>query len=81
MDTKELLVHNRRQRQRTEGFDARFIDPFAILVLALELESKVVGQMATFVVATEQPEGVGVPDLQRPEVEDALCSHLVRTIA
>ena len=72
VDTEELLVHDRRQRQRTEGFDARLVNPFAILVLALELEGEVVRQVATFVVATQEPEGVGIPDLQRPEIQDAL---------
>lgn len=72
MDTEELLVHDRRQRQGTEGFDARLVDPFAILVLALQLEGKVVRQVATLVVTPEQPKRVGIPDLQCPEVENAL---------
>ena len=38
-----------------------------------EFESKVVGEMATFVVSSEEEERVGVPDLERPEVEYALC--------
>lgn len=50
VDTQELLVHDRRQRQRAERFDARLVDPLAILVLALQLESEVVRQMATLVV-------------------------------
>lgn len=41
-------------------------------MLALELEREVVGQMPAFVVSAKQPERVGVPDLQRPQVENAL---------
>jgi hypothetical protein len=33
-------------------------------VLALELEREVVGQMTALVVASKQPERIGVPDLQ-----------------
>ena len=72
VNTQELLVHDRRQRQRTEGFDARLVDPFAILVFALELEGKVVRQVATLVVTAQQPERIGIPDLQCPEVQNAL---------
>ena len=41
-------------------------------MLTFELECEVVGQMAALVVSSEKPEGVGVPDLQRPEVQDTL---------
>lgn len=72
VDTEELLVHNRRQRQRTEGFDARLIDPLAILVFTLQLEREVVCQVATLVVTPQQPKRVGIPDLQSPEIQNAL---------
>lgn len=42
VDTEKLFVHDRRQRQRAERFNARLIDPLTILVLALQLESEVV---------------------------------------
>ena len=41
-------------------------------MLTLELEGEVVCEMATLVVSSQQPERVGVPDLQGPEVEDTL---------
>lgn len=72
VDTQELLVHDGRQRQRTERFDARLVDPFAILVLALKLEGEVIRQVATLVITAQQPERIGIPDLQRPKVQNTL---------
>jgi hypothetical protein len=37
-------------------------------VLALQLEGKIVGQMPAFVVAAQQPKGVRIPDLKRPDI-------------
>lgn len=56
MDTEKLLVHDRRQRQSAERFNARLVDPLAILVLALQLESKVVRQVTALVVTAQKPE-------------------------
>jgi len=56
VNAQELLVHDRGQRQRTEGFHASVVDPLGVLVLALELEREVVRQMSTFMVSSEQPE-------------------------
>lgn len=72
MDTQKLLVHDRRQRQRAEGFDAGLVDFLAVLVLALELKSEVIRKMSALVVASQEPERVGVPDLQGPEVQNTL---------
>lgn len=72
MNAKELLVHDRSQRQRAERFHASVVDPFGVFVLALELECEVVRQVSTFVVPPEQPEGVWVPDLERPKVKNTL---------
>ena len=72
VDTEELLVHNRRQRQRAERFNARLVNALTVLMLALQFEGKVVRKMATFVVTSQQPKGVGVPNLQGPEVKNAL---------
>jgi len=79
--TQELLVHDSSERERTKGVHAGFVDSLGVLVLAFELEREVVGQMATFVVTAQQPERVGVPDFQRPKVENTLqtsawASHL-----
>lgn len=41
-------------------------------MLALKLEGEVVGQMTALVVSSEQPKRVRIPDLQRPEVQNAL---------
>ena len=72
MDAKELLVHDRGQRESTEGRRAGLVHPLGIFVLAFELEGEVVGQVPAFVVASQQPERGRVPDLQGPEIEDAL---------
>ena len=40
--------------------------------LTFELEGKVVGQVAALVIAPQEEERVGVPHLERPEVQDAL---------
>ena len=37
-----------------------------------EFEGKVIGEMSTFVISSQEEEGVGVPDLERPEVKYAL---------
>ena len=39
----------------------------------LELKGEVIRQMTTFMVTPEEEEGIGVPDLETPQVEDALC--------
>ena len=51
MYAQELLIHNRGQRQGTEGFDTSIVDPFRVLVLALELKGKVVSQVPALVIA------------------------------
>ena len=66
VDAQELLVHDSSQWQRAERFHARIVDLLRVFVLAFELESEVVGKVAAFVVASEEPEGVGVPNLERP---------------
>jgi len=63
VNTEELLIHDRRQRQTTKRVDTSIVNPFAIFVLALQLESKVVRQVATFVVTAQEPERIRVPDL------------------
>ena len=70
--TQELLVHDSGKRKRAEGVHAGLVDSLGVLVLAFKLECEVVGQMATFVITAKQPECVGVPDLQRPQVQYAL---------
>jgi hypothetical protein len=35
-------------------------------VLAFKLESEIIGKMSALVISTKEPEGVGVPDLERP---------------
>jgi hypothetical protein len=64
--TQELLVHDCSQRQCAERVHACLVYGLRVLVLAFELEGKVVGQMAALVVSSKQPEGVGVPDLEGP---------------
>lgn len=68
MDTEELLVHDGGQRQRAERLDARLVDLLVVLVLAFELKREIIRKMSALVVATQQPQCVGVPDLQRPKI-------------
>lgn len=69
---QELLVHDSGQRQRTERVHTCIVDLFSVFVLAFQFEGEVICQMPAFVVSTKKPESVGIPYLQRPEVEDAL---------
>jgi hypothetical protein len=69
---QELLVHDRCQRQCAERVHACFIDLLGVLVFTLELKCEVVGQMPALVVSAEEPKRVGVPDFQRPQVQNAL---------
>lgn len=73
MYAEKLLVHDSRQRQRTEGLHACLVDLLRVFVLALQLEGEVVCQMPTFVVASQEPKCIGVPYLQSPEIEHALA--------
>ena len=72
VNTQELLVHNSSKRKSAEGLHASLVNGLGVFVLALKLEGEVVGQMATLVVTTHEPEGVGVPNLEGPEVENTL---------
>ena len=53
--TQELLVHDSSERQGAEGLHACIVDLLRVLMLALQFESKVIRQMTTLVVPTEQP--------------------------
>ena len=66
MDAEKLLVHDGCQWQRAKGLHTGIVHLVRILVLAFKLEGEVVGQMSTFVVTTEQPQRVRIPDLERP---------------
>ena len=63
------FVHDRDERQRAERPEASFVHALRVLVLALYLEREMFGQAATFMMATEEEEGVWVPDFESPEVE------------
>jgi hypothetical protein len=52
MDTEKLFIHDGSQGQGAEGIHTRIIDPFRVFMRALKLEGEIVGQMATFVVAS-----------------------------
>ena len=70
--TEKLLVHDRGKRKRAERFHACFVNRLGVLVLAFELESEVVCQVPAFVIASKEPKGIWIPDLERPQVENAL---------
>jgi hypothetical protein len=77
MNTQELFVHDGRERQGAERVHACFVDFLTVLVLAFELESEVVCQVAALVIAAKKPEGVWIPNLEAPDIQHALFS-LVR---
>ena len=68
MDTQELLIHDCRQWQCAEGFDASLIDFLAVFVFALELEGEIIRKMPAFMVSSQEPKCVGVPDLESPKI-------------
>jgi hypothetical protein len=72
VNTQELLVHNSSEGKSAERLHTSLVHSLGVFVLALQLEGKVIGQMATLVVTTHEPESVGVPDLESPEVENTL---------
>jgi hypothetical protein len=72
VNTQELLVHNSSEGKGAERLHASLVHGLGVFVLALQLEGEVIGQMATLVVTTHEPESVGVPDLESPEVENTL---------
>jgi hypothetical protein len=76
MNAEELLVHDGGQWQAAERFHASLVDGLRVFVPALELEGEVVRQVATFVVSAEQPEGVGIVNLERPQVQHALYAEV-----
>lgn len=45
-------------------------------MFALELEGKVIGQVATLVVSSQEPQRLGVVNLQGPEVEDTFDTEV-----
>jgi hypothetical protein len=45
-------------------------------VLALELESEIIGQMAALMVSSQQPERLRIVNLQRPQIKDALDAEV-----
>lgn len=73
MDAEELLVHDSRQGQVAERVHARIVHGLRVLVLALELEGKVICQVTALVVPAEKEEGIGVPNLEGPQVENTLA--------
>jgi hypothetical protein len=66
VNAEELLVHDSSKRKAAERLHASIVYPLGVFVLALEFEGKVVGQMPTFVVSSQEEEGLWIPDLERP---------------
>ena len=64
MYAEELLVHDSSQGQGAKGFHTRIVDFFRVLVFAFELEGEIVCQMPALVIAAEEPQCVGIPDLE-----------------
>lgn len=76
MNTQELLVHDCSQGQAAERLHTCVIYGLRVLVLAFKLKREVVSQVATFVVTSEQPQRVGVMDLERPEVQHTFDTEI-----
>lgn len=76
MNAEELLVHDSGERKSAEGLHAGLVHDLGVLVLAFELEGEVVSQVATLVISSQQPEGLGVVNLQTPQVEDTLYTEV-----
>jgi hypothetical protein len=76
MNAQKLFVHDRGERQRAEGLEARLVYAFGVLVLALDLEREVIGQVPALVVSTEEEERVGVPNLESPQIEHTLQARI-----
>ena len=72
MYTQKLLVHNRGQGQGAEGVHACVVDLFRVFVFTFEFEGEIVCQVTAFVISSQKEQRVRVPDLERPEVQDAL---------
>ena len=64
MYAQELLVHDGSQWQGTEGFHASIIHFLRVFVLAFQLEGEIIGQVTAFVIASQKPKSVGIPDLE-----------------
>ena len=68
VNAQELLVHERRQGEAVERVHAGVVNAFGVLDATLLLEREIVGEMAALVVTPEHVYGVGVQDLQRPQI-------------
>lgn len=53
MYAQKLFIHDRRKWKRTERVHASLVDLLRVLVLTLQLESKVVCQVPALVVASK----------------------------
>lgn len=76
VNAKELLVHQRGQRQTVEGVHAGIVDAFRVFNLTLRLEGEIFAEMPAFVVASQQEQRVGVKDLQGPKVKHAFYAKI-----
>lgn len=66
MYAQELFVHNGGKWQGAERVHARFVNLLRVFVLALQLEGEIVCEMPAFMVSSQEPQGVGIPNLKRP---------------
>ena len=64
MNTQKLLVHDSGKRKCAERLHTSIIYSVGVLVLALQLEGEVIGQMPAFMVASKQEQCVWVPNLE-----------------
>lgn len=73
---QKLLIHERGQWQAVERLHARVVHALCVLDLALLFECKVLGEMATLVVAAQQEERVRIEQLHGPQVEHAFDAEV-----
>ena len=69
---EKLLVHDGSQRQGAERIHTSFVNFLRVFVLTFELEGEIVCQMPALMISSQEPQGVGIPNLEGPEVEHTL---------
>jgi len=70
VDTEELFVDYGSQWKRIEGVHAAIINIHPVFVAAFELECKVLSQMSTFVISSEQKDVLRIVNFEGEEIDE-----------
>ena len=76
MDAEELFVHNRDQRKSIKSVHALVVNFLVVLDDAFLAEGEMLGQMAAFVIASEEEDRIRVADLEAPEIKHTLDGRI-----